>query len=315
MAVIEDKYGRRFRTLRVSLVNHCNLGCTYCVTGEPGADVPRTSLEWPRLVAMIGRLHGQLHLQTIRLTGGEPLLYNDLVSLVAGIRAMGIRDIRLTTNGFLLERMAEPLAAAGIRKVNVSLDAIDETIFLRMTRRRSAARICAGIDAAVAAGLDVKINAVIMRGHNESEILPLMEFAFARGLRIRFLELMAMGHLHHQAKELLFPQDEILAEIARAYRFSRLDRELSATSNYWQTTEGHRFGIIANESEPFCRDCDRLRMDSHGHIHGCLSSNQPIALGMTEDDAVWTDKLRTALGQKQAVRFAGSALSMLEIGG
>ncbi|HEX9510387.1 MAG TPA: GTP 3',8-cyclase MoaA [Puia sp.] len=324
--VIKDIYGRTFRTLRVSLLNHCNLGCVYCVAGDDAAlkkhnaasghkNSPQAPLSVPALLGIIERLHGQLGLGTIRLTGGEPLLYKDLVELIAGIRSIGIPDIKLTTNGFLLERLAAPMKAAGLESLNVSLDAVEEETFFRMSKRHGADRIIRGIDAARRAGLDVKINTVVMKGMNDSQILPLLDFAFSRDLRIRYLEVMAMGHLYETAGQYLFSQKDILSVIAGRYRITPLGRAGSATANYWQTDDGHSFGIIANESEPFCRDCDRLRLDSEGNIYGCLSSNHPIPLGPDETEIEWSEKLQKALLQKQALRFTGSDLSMLHIGG
>jgi cyclic pyranopterin phosphate synthase len=299
-------------------VQHCYLGCVYCVAGEEEvkqANATRDSLPVSELLAMIRRLRDRLPLDTVRLTGGEPLLYPGLAALISGIRAMGIGKVRLTTNGFLLERMAPALREAGLEALNVSLDAVDEEVFFRMSRRRSVDRIIRGIDAAVAAGLKVKINSVVMKGMNDSQLLPLLAFAFARGLTIRFLEVMAMGHLHDQAGRFLVTQEDILKTVGGRYTLIAEPREPSATARYWTTEDGHRFGIIANESEPFCRDCDRLRLDSSGHIYGCLSSNQPIGLGLSESAAEWDRKLEEALGQKQEVRFVGSGLSMLRIGG
>ncbi|HLZ88780.1 MAG TPA: GTP 3',8-cyclase MoaA [Puia sp.] len=318
MPVIQDRYGRTFRTLRVSLLQHCNLGCVYCVAGDEEvkqANATHGSLPVEELLAIIRRLREQLPLDTVRLTGGEPLLYPALLPLITGIRAAGISAVRLTTNGFLLERLAPALKEAGLDAMNVSLDAIDEEVFFRMSRRHSVTRIIKGIDAAVAAGLKIKINSVMMKGMNDSQLLPLLDFAFSRGLTIRFLEVMAMGHLHAEAGRYLVTQEEILQTIGNHYTLTPEPRSESATARYWQTEEGHRFGIIANESEPFCRDCDRLRLDSSGHIYGCLSSNLPITLGLAETAEDWNRKLEEALAQKQAVRFVGSDLSMLHIGG
>ncbi|MDO6431237.1 radical SAM protein [Flavitalea sp. BT771] len=320
MAVIQDQYGRTFRTLRVSLLNHCNLGCVYCVAGEDivkaaNAGGKKDLLSVPALLEIIGRLHGQLELGTIRLTGGEPLLYPGLTALIRGIHDLGIPAIKLTTNGFLLERLAIPMKEAGMASVNVSLDAVDEDVFYKMSRRHSAERVIRGIDAALEAGLDVKINSVIMRGINDGQILPLLDFAFSRRCSIRYLEVMAMGHLHDQAEKYLFSQKDILSVIAARHSFSSLGRAGAATASYWRTDEGHQFGVIANETEPFCRDCDRLRLDSSGHIYGCLSSNHPIQLDNMEDETKWVEKLQQALLQKQALRFTGSDLSMLYIGG
>jgi cyclic pyranopterin phosphate synthase len=318
MPVPQDKYGRTFRTLRVSLLQHCNLGCVYCVAGEEElkqANSAHEALAVGDLLAIIRRLHDQLQLENIRLTGGEPLLYPGLAGLIRGIREAGIPSIRLTTNGFLLERQAAALKSAGLEALNVSLDAVDEEVFFRISRRHSVGRVIRGIDAALQAGLDVKINAVMMKGVNDSQLLPLLDFAFERGLRIRFLEVMAMGHLHGHAGEYLVSQEEILEIVGRRYRLEPLPRAASATARYWRTEEGHVFGIIANESEPFCRDCDRLRLDSSGKIYGCLSSDLPIPLGVEEKEEEWDRKLERALAQKQPLRFTGSELSMLRIGG
>jgi cyclic pyranopterin phosphate synthase len=328
MQDIRDQYGRRFRTLRVSLSSHCNFGCVYCVAGEAelrevnggrgdglAASGQQSGLSEQELLEIIRRLHHQLGLETVRLTGGEPLLYPGLEGLVEGLRSIGIPRIKLTTNGTLLERKAVALKEAGLFSINVSLDAVEEDAFIRMSRRKGVERVVRGIDAALAAGLGVKLNAVVMRGMNEDQVLPLLEFAFARSITIRFLEVMAMGHLYHHSGQYLLSQQEILRLIGVRYPLSALEREPSATARYWETDRGQRFGIIANESEPFCRDCDRLRLDSSGHIYGCLSTNQPIALGIGEPEAQWEEKLRAALGQKQALRFTGSDLSMLQIGG
>lgn len=317
---ITDEFGRTFRTLRVSLLQHCNLGCVYCVSGEDdlkqaNASPAGASLTVDELLALIRRLHGHLQLDHVRLTGGEPLLYPGLAALIRGIREAGIGSVRMTTNGFLLERQASSLRAAGLEALNVSLDAVDEEVFFRMSRRRSAVRIIKGIDAALQAGLAVKINAVVMRGINDGEILPLFDLAISRGVPIRFLEVMAMGHLHADAERYLFAQEEILRVIGSRHRLEALPRAEGATARYWATEDGHVFGIIANESEPFCRDCDRLRLDSSGRTYGCLSSNQPIGLGVDEAEEEWRDKLQLALSQKQALRFVGSDLSMLRIGG
>ena len=327
MEVIADQYGRTFRTLRVSLLSHCNFGCVYCVAGEEELremngsagreqhEAAGRELKAAELLEIIRRLHERLELETVRLTGGEPLLYSGLVGLVGGLRSMGIRGIKLTTNGSLLDRKAVPLRQAGLQSINVSLDALDEEVFVRMSRRNSMSHVIRGIDAALDAGLVVKLNAVIMKGINEGQVLPLVEFAFSRGITIRFLEVMAMGHLYHHSDGYLLSQREILRLIGERYELAPLEREPSATAQYWMTDRGQRVGIIANESEPFCRDCDRLRLDSSGRIYGCLSSNRPIALGVGETAAEWEEKLRAALAQKQALRFTGSELSMLQIGG
>lgn len=315
MDIIRDEYGRTFKTLRVSLLTRCNLGCVYCTEGSASQNHHEEIMPVAELLATISRLHDTLQLKTIRLTGGEPLLYKQLVPVIEGIRAIGIADIKLTTNGFLLERLALPMKEAGMKSINVSLDAMDEDVFFLMSKRNNVQRVIDGIDAAIQAGLAVKINAVIMKGINESQLLPLLEFAFDRKIVIRFLEVMAMGHLFQHARKYLYTRDEILSTIAQKFAFSEMPREVSSTSDYWMTEGGHVFGIIANESQPFCHDCNRLRLDSHGKIYGCLSNNHGISLTNVTDYAQLRERLYEALKQKQPSRFVGSELSMLDIGG
>ena len=315
---IIDEYGRTFKTLRVSLLNRCNLGCIYCTSGDEPVNSTNTSQKKSsaeKILTNITKLHALLQLETIRLTGGEPLLYTDLIKVIEGVKAIGISNIKLTTNGFLLEKLATPMRNAGMRSINVSLDAVDEDVYFLMSKRNNVQRIMNGIDAAIEAGLAVKINAVIMKGINDSQVLPLLEYAFSKHLRIRFLEVMAMGHLHQSANRYLFSQKEILELIASRYSFEELPRTSSSTSEYWRTSAGNTFGIIANESEPFCHDCNRLRLDSDGNIFGCLSNNHPISLSGIDQSDQLVEKLKEALSQKQAVKFVGSELSMLDIGG
>jgi cyclic pyranopterin phosphate synthase len=151
-------------------------------------------------------------------------LYAKLTELVAGIAAIGPIGIKLTTNGSLLHRKAAALKHAGLQSVNVSLDAVEEAIFARMSRRQSLDAVITGIDSALAAGLDVKLNAVLMKGMNEDQVLPLLEFAHARGISIRFLEVMAMGHLYHQSTRYLLSQREILETIEKKYQLTAQER-------------------------------------------------------------------------------------------
>ena len=319
MVEVRDTYGRTFKTLRVSLINTCNLGCIYCTYGndeqkENYKSYKDHSLSPADLAHSITQLHQSLNLDTIRFTGGEPLLYKELPELVKSVKLAGIPNLKLTTNGLLLEGLAEKLKDSGITAINVSLDAIDEDVFYAMSRRSGINRIFSGIDAALKAGIDVKINTVIMKGLNDSQILPLLQYAFSKGITIRFLEIMAMGHLYGNADSSFFSQEEILALISQKHEFKRLSRKSSSTANYWITEEGYTFGIVANESEPFCSDCNRLRLDSYGNIYGCLSSNHPISIKDVSDDEL-INRLQEALQQKQAIRFAGSELSMMHIGG
>jgi GTP 3',8-cyclase len=318
MSRITDTYGRAFKSLRISLLNSCNFACTYCTDGK-AQDTPlnhhATKQSTNAFLQQIQALHEQLQLEDVRLTGGEPLLHPQLLEIVAGIKALGIKKIKLTTNGFLLSNKIEALKNAGVTDINISLDAIDEDVFFLMTKRKNVSRVLKAIDDAIQCGINVKLNAVIMRGINEQEILPLLTYAFDRNIIIRFLEVMAMGHLHTQIDKYLFTQAAMLRVIESAHSIVALKREKSATANYWQTTTGKEFGIIANESTPFCNDCDRLRLDSNGNIYGCLSSNTPLSMQGINTDETLSHLLEKALAQKQPAKFIGSRLSMLDIGG
>jgi cyclic pyranopterin phosphate synthase len=319
METIEDHFGRTFKTLRISLINTCNLACTYCSYGNENRSNQMASkdhgLQPKELMSLVVKLHERLNLRTIRFTGGEPLLYKELPALIRGARQLGISDLNLTTNGLLLEKQVPVLKSAGLTAVNVSLDATDPITFLLMAKRRGLDQTLKGIDAALNAGIAVKINSVIMKGLNHNQVIPLLKYAAERQIIIRFLEIMAMGHLHGKTNEHFFSQQEILKLISTQHRFSPIKRKPGSTANYWQTEEGNIFGIIANETQPFCTDCNRLRLDVYGNIYGCLSSNNPVSIKDILETSVLDLRLKEALAQKQSIKFTGSKLSMLHIGG
>jgi GTP 3',8-cyclase len=323
---ITDEIGRSFKTLRISLTNTCNLGCVYCVSAveEEQQDLPyvsgqekgNPSLRYDELLPLVKRIHQLSPLGVIRLTGGEPTLYRDLVPLIQGLKQLGIPAIKMTTNGYNLRPKLEALSQAGLSEINISLDAIEPDAFFKVTRRRNLHRILEAIDQAMAFGIQVKINMVVMQGLNVDQILPLLRYALSKPIPVRFLEVMNMGHLHGEGYNRYFvSQDEILDQISKEFKFLPLEREQSATANYWALEGGGVFGIIANESSPFCGDCDRLRLDSFGNIYGCLSENMPVALHTSMDDEEMVNQMKLALSHKQKIKFKGSDLSMLSIGG
>lgn len=315
---IEDVYGRTFKTLRVSLTNICNLACSYCV--DATAQNSKTTLLQKTLttnqyIEIISALHKILALDTVRLTGGEPTLYKELIPLIQGIKNAGIEHIKMTSNATKLADIAKKLKNAGLSAVNISLDAIDEDVSIHISKRNKLQNILEGIDKTIQSGINVKINCVVIKGENETQILKLVEFAKERNIIIRFLELMQMGHLFHNFQQYFFSEAEILDVISEKYIIHPISRATSATSKYWSTEDGYKFGIISNESDPFCNDCNRLRLDSYGNIYGCLSDNHPIKIldfiGDAEEIRV---RLTQAIAQKKT-KFSGSPLSMLHIGG
>ena len=311
---------RTFKKLRISLIDTCNLACTYCVPEKLGLHVPQKEsnhLNTDDYLRIVQQLHTNLHLSKIRLTGGEPLLYFDIENLIAGLKNLGIDDIGMTTNGYFLKKTAKNLKSAGLSHINISLDALNDDLFKKMTRKPYLKKTLEGIDAALNAGFDIKLNAVVLKGINESQILPLLKYGMERGIPVRFLELMKMGYLHHSFKNYYFSQEDILANIEQEYGVMRTKHDLGSTANYWQVENtNYQFGIIANESEPFCSDCDRLRLDSYGNLFGCISAAKgiPVLAAVNRNESL-TPILAAALKQKQKLKFIGSELSMQYLGG
>jgi cyclic pyranopterin phosphate synthase len=295
-----DPHHRTFKNLRVSLTDICNLNCVYCTLGNEEEIIADHRPQQP----------ASFFIDLI----DKPLLYRELPQLIKGLQQHHIHEIKMTSNGFLLERKAEELKNAGLKSINISLDALDENVFYQITKRSKVDNVINGIDAAINCGMEVKLNAVIMKDLNESEILPLLDFAFKRNIPLRFLEVMAMGHLYNGVEDHFVSQQHILDIISTQYQFSSLPRRSSATANYWETSDGQTFGIIANESAPFCKDCNRLRLDAKGNIYGCLSDNNPIDI-VGQDSSTLTNSIQQAMQQKQLYKFVGSELSMLQIGG
>ena len=321
-----DIHGRSFKKLRVSLTHECNYHCLYCSDNQSNSHSQTKNLQikdgvigkilpTAELIQMIQKLNTELHLETLRLTGGEPLLHPDLVSIVSAVKQMGIKIIAITTNGHYFFSKAEQLRNAGLDSVNISLDAVDEVTFKQISRHAGLSNVINSIDTAIELGLNVKINAVILKGQNSNQILPLLEFAQKRNIVIRFIELMAMGPLHNTQKELLFAMNDILSIIEEKYTIKPTIRESNATANYWNIDDKKAFGIIANTSEPFCTDCNRLRLDSYGNIFGCLSNLKARPLHKTIQKDELNETLAYAMQDKQSIHFIGNTKTMQSIGG
>lgn len=273
-----DLLGRGLRDLRISVTDRCNFRCRYCMPVEefgPGhLFLPREELlTFEEIISLVGILV-PLGIEKIRLTGGEPLLRRGLDDLVAMLAAVeGVRDIAITTNGVLLAHHAEALALAGLNRVTVSLDALDPQIFARMNGvGAKVERVLAGISTARAFGLPVKVNAVIQRGVNEGEILPLARWAKSAGVDLRYIEYMDVGETNGWKLDEVVPGGEILeilgSEFALAPRDPAYRGEVAA---HWSHADGAgEIGLIRSVTKPFCRDCQRLRLSADGKIYTCL---------------------------------------------
>ncbi len=277
-----DTLGRPLRDLRISVTDRCNFRCTYCmpaeVFGPEYAFLKREDLLSYEEIARLAGLFTRLGVRKFRLTGGEPLLRKDLYRLVKLLDEIpGIEDIALTTNGLMLERQASQLKAAGLRRVTVSLDAMDDAVFKRINGRgKSVARVLAGIDGAVEAGLPVKVNMVVQKGANEQEILPMALYFRERGQTLRFIEFMDAGNYNHWSLERVYPAARIIedieaecplqpleptynGEVARRYRYIGTDIEI---------------GIISSVTQPFCNACTRARLSADGKLYTCLFAHE-----------------------------------------
>ncbi len=306
-----DRYGRVARDLRVSLTDRCNLRCTYCMPAEgldwmPG-DHLLTDDEIIRLVTL-GVQH--LGIREVRFTGGEPLLRRGLERIVAATAALRLPDgsapgTSLTTNGLGLAHRAQALAAAGLGRVNVSLDSLVPERYAAITRRDRLGDVLAGLGAARDAGLaPVKVNTVLMRGVNDDEAVPLLRWAVAEGFQLRFIEQMPLGPREAWDLREMVTADEILASLTSAFDLTPTDpvSRGAAPAQTWRVAgdgaDGSQVvGVIASVSRPFCGDCDRVRLTADGQVRDCLfAQHETDLLGLlrsgADDDAVasaWAD--------------------------
>ncbi len=275
---VRDRWHRPMKDLRISVTDRCNFRCLYCMPLPEYAWVERTELLTFEEIVRLTRLLVRLGVEKIKLTGGEPLLRRGLDRLIAQLREIsGVRDLCLTTNGALLAEQAERLKAAGLVRVNVSLDTLDPEKFRRITQRGDLGRVLEGIFEAQRVGLHpVKINAVIERGVNEEDIIPLVRFCLEHGFALRFIEYMDVGTANGWRWEKVVPKAEIVRILAREFALQEVGREQeSDTAVRYRLADGSGdIGVIASVTEPFCRACTRVRLTSDGKLVTCLFSAQ-----------------------------------------
>jgi len=268
-----DSFGRVHNNLRISVTDRCNLRCTYCMA-EDVTFLERAELLSFEEIARFVRLVVPLGIDKIRLTGGEPLMRRDLPRLVRMLKEIpGLRDLGLTTNGILLAAAAQPLYDAGLRRINISLDALDPARFRLMARRDGVEKVIDGILAAKRAGFDpVKVNAVSIRGITEAEVVPLAQFARMHGVEMRFIEYMPIGADQWEREKVYFAHEileQLEREIAPLVPVADYDPRAPAME-FRYTDGGGRVGIIASISRPFCTSCNRVRLTADGKLRNCL---------------------------------------------
>jgi len=271
-----DTLGRPLRDLRISVTDRCNFRCTYCMPKEVfGRDyrfLDRRELLTFEEIARVARVFVGLGTRKIRITGGEPLVRRELERLVEQLAMLDV-DLTLTTNGSLLAGKAQTLADAGLRRVTVSLDALDDATFRALNDVEFPVdRVLEGIDAAVAAGLPVKVNAVVKRGVNEDQIVPMAAFFKARGQTLRFIEYMDVGHTNGWRLDEVLPAREIVAALDEAFGVEPVEASYRGeVAQRWRYRDGSgEVGVIASVTQPFCGDCTRGRLSAEGRLFTCL---------------------------------------------
>jgi cyclic pyranopterin phosphate synthase len=276
---LTDRHGRVKRKLRISLTDRCNFRCRYCMPVHPQW-IPKKELLSREELGALARLFVESGIESIRVTGGEPLLRPDAADCIAalnGLRAIGLKRLSLTTNASRLAPRLAALRAAGLDDLNISLDALDPQRFQAL-RGQAIAPVLDGIEAARAAGLPFKLNTVLIRGQNEAEILPLTQWAMERGAPLRFIEYMPLDAPGNWSKDAVIPEEEVLAQLTRRYRVERLARTGDPATEF--LLDGHyRLGLITTISNPFCGSCDRLRLTARGELYACLFSKRGPNLG------------------------------------
>jgi GTP 3',8-cyclase len=274
---IADRFGRPLRDLRVSVTDRCNFRCVYCMPKEVyGRDfqfLERAALLSFEEIARLARVFAWLGVEKIRLTGGEPLIRRDLERLVAMLAAIGGLDLTLTTNGSLLAHKAAALAAVGLKRVTVSLDSLDDAVFRAMNDVDfPVERVLAGIEAAAAAGLPVKVNCVVKRGVNDDGLVELARFFHGSGHTLRFIEYMDVGHTNGWRLDDVVPAAEIIEQIDRELPLAPVEPAYrgEVARRFRYLDGGGEVGVIASVTQPFCGDCTRARISADGQLYTCL---------------------------------------------
>jgi len=326
---LHDGHGRRISDLRVSVTDRCNFRCQYCMPAEGLAWLDRDEILTFEEIERLVRLFVSLGVTDVRLTGGEPLVRRDFPTLVGMLAPIdGLDDLSLTTNGFLLERDSEALVAAGIGRVNVSIDSLQRDRFFQLTRRDALPQVLRGLEALARHPEvhPVKVNAVAMRDFTEAEAIPFAEFARSTAFQVRFIEFMPLDADHAWSPDAVLPGDDLRRIIDTVHPLEEVPREPHSTARIFRFRDGHgEIGFINPVSEPFCGDCNRIRLTAEGKLRTCLFSlhetdlREPLRAGASDSElelvvrgAVWQKELKHHVNEPG---FRQPARSMSAIGG
>lgn len=296
--VLRDRFGRTIDYVRLSVTDRCDFRCVYCMA-EDMEFLPRQQVLTLEEIARLARIFTTLGTSKIRLTGGEPLVRKDILALVQDIGRLGLRDFAMTTNGSQLTRYADPLRAAGLHRLNISLDSLDPERFRRITRTGNLSQVLDGIDAAREAGFrGIKLNVVVLKGRNEDEIPDLVEFARRKQVDISFIEEMPLGVItEHDRGESFFSSDDVRETIRRHHELLPAAADSGGPARYYQMPDSPiKVGFISPHSHNFCATCNRVRVTVEGRLLLCLGNEHSMDLrkvlrGNPTDDG----KLREAI--------------------
>ena len=269
-----DKFGRQITDLRVSVTDRCNFRCVYCRSADPENHMAHHELlEWDEYERLVGILV-HMGIRKVRVTGGEPLVRPGVENFIGRLKAIGVHDLSMTTNGHLLAERLETLIAAGLDRINISLDSLDREKFERITRTKAFDQVMAGIEAAQNSALrPVKVNAVLVRGFNDDEVEAFAEFARERGLIMRFIEFMPLDADRAWTREAMVPAAEVHRRISARWPLVQVVHERSETARKYRFADGRgEIGLIAPVTQPFCGFCSRIRLTADGKLRTCLFS-------------------------------------------
>ena len=312
-----DPFARRVKDLRLSITDRCNFRCTYCMPEEGMQWVPRDELLTYEELARIARVCVErFGFDAIRITGGEPTVRAHFPRLVAMLAPLGV-DLAMTTNGTRLTEMAPDLAAAGLRRINVSLDSLRRDTFFELTRRDELDRVIAGIDAAVAAGLDpVKVNCVVIRGVNDEEVVDLAAFGRDRGVGVRFIEFMPLDADGAWSVDRVVPAREILDRIDAVFPLEPVkvpgSGHVEPAERFVYVDGRGDVGVIASVTEPFCDSCDRVRVTAEGKFRTCLFALDEYDLRAILRDGGTDDDVAAEIERAVATKWAGHRIGQVD---
>jgi cyclic pyranopterin phosphate synthase len=301
-----DPFGRHVTYLRVSVTDRCDLRCVYCMSEEM-TFLPKRDLLTLEELDRVCTAFIRKGVKKLRITGGEPLVRRDIMSLFRSlsrhIEADALDELTLTTNGTLLEKFAPELAACGVRRINVSLDSLDPDRFRRITRRGDLGQVMRGLDAAQAAGIKVKINAVALKGVNEDEIEPMVAWAHGRGMDLTFIEVMPMGDIEPERIEQFMPLSVVRERLAQSFTLTDTSERTGGPARYVRVAEtGGRIGFITPLTHNFCESCNRVRLTCTGQLFMCLGQEDAAdlraAMRGSEGDARLEAAIDEAISRK-----------------